>query len=166
MGRGLVHVEVGGEHTELGVALLKAFHVLVQNRCRKLPLLAVGTHIVSIAHLQDDFMERLFLLAGADLLIVILYPSVGPGLFSVVPFQSLVKEFMVHRLDILLAVGYIQVGAFRVSVLGVEFSTVMVHRSLAHHGADCPFQINPSFLFRRASGGPLLLSAKVTQKHF
>ena len=28
-------------------------------------------------------MERLFLLAGADLLIVILYPSVGPGLFSV-----------------------------------------------------------------------------------
>ena len=49
-----------------------------------------------------------FLLAGADLLIVILYPSVGPGLFSVVPFQSLVKEFMVHRLDILLAVGYIQ----------------------------------------------------------
>ena len=29
-----------------------------------------------------------------------------------------------------------------------------------------PFQINPSSLFRRASGEPLLLSAKVTQKHF
>jgi len=25
---------------------------------------------------------------------------------------------------------------------------------------------NQSLLFRRASGGPLLLSAKVTQKHF
>ena len=80
MGRSLVHVEVGREHPELGVALLKALHVLVQNRCRKLSLLAVGAHIISIAHLQDDFMERLFLLAGADLLIVILYPSVGPGL--------------------------------------------------------------------------------------
>ena len=151
---------------ELGVALLKAFHVLVQNRCRKLPLLAVGAHIVSIAHLQDDFMERLFLLARADFLIVILNSSVGPGLFCVVAFQSLVKEFMVHCLDILLAVGYIQVGAFRVGVLGVEFSAVMVHRSLAHHGADRSSQTNPSFLFRRASGGPLLLSAKVTQKHF
>ena len=38
---------------ELGVALLKALHVLVQNRCRKLSLLAVGAHIISIAHLQD-----------------------------------------------------------------------------------------------------------------
>ena len=56
-------------------------------------------------------MERLFLLAGADFLIVILNPSVGPGLFSVVAFQSLVKDFMVHRLDILLAVGDIQRGA-------------------------------------------------------
>ena len=111
-------------------------------------------------------MERLFLLAGADLLIVILYPSVGPGLFSVVPFQSLVKEFMVHRLDILLAVCYIQMGAFRVGVLSVKLPAVVVHRAMPHHGADRPFQINPSFLFRRASGEPLLLSAKVTQKHF
>ena len=127
MGRGLVHVEVGGEHPELGIALLKALHVLVQNRCRQLPLLAVGAHIVSIAHLQNDFVERLFLLARADFLIVILNPSVGPGLFSVVALQSLVKEFMVHRLDILLAVGDIQMGAFRIGVLGVEFSAVMVH---------------------------------------
>ena len=72
-------------------------------------------------------MERLFLLAGADFFIVILNPSVGPGLFGIVAFQSLVKEFMVHRLDILLAVGDIQMEAFRIGVLGVEFSAVMVH---------------------------------------
>ena len=107
MGRGLVHVEVGGEHTELGVALLKAFHVLVQNRCRKLPLLAVGTHIVSIAHLQDDFMERLFLLAGTYLFIVVLDFAVCPGLLVVVPLEGLVEKLMENCLDIFVAVGYI-----------------------------------------------------------
>lgn len=56
-------------------------------------------------------MEWFFLLARADLLIVLLNPSVGPGLFGVVAFQSLVKEFVVHRLDILPAVGDIQMGA-------------------------------------------------------
>ena len=111
-------------------------------------------------------MKRLFLLAGADFFIVVFYPPVGPGLFGVVPFQGLVKEFMVHRLDILLAVCYIQMGAFRVGIFSVKLPAVVVYRPMPHHGADRPFQINPSFLFRRASGGPLLLSAKVTQKHF
>ena len=127
MGRGLVHVEVGREHPEIGIALLKGSHILVQHRRRQPPFVAVGAHVVLIAHLQDNFVKRLFLLAGADFFIVVLYPPVGPGLFGVVPFQGLVKEFMVHRLDILLAVCYIQMGAFRVGVLSVKLPAVVVH---------------------------------------
>ena len=166
MGRSLIHVEVGRKHPEIGVALLKRFHVLVQHRRRKPPLVTIGAHIVLVAHLQDDFMERLFLLAGSDFLIVVFNLAVCPGLFGVVSLQSLVKEFMVHRLDILMAVCYIQVGTLWIGILGVKLPAVVINRASPHHDAYRPFQINPSFLFRRASGGPLLLSAKVTQKRF
>lgn len=92
MGCGLVHVEVGGEHPELGVALLETSHVLVQHRRRKLAVLALGAHVVLIAHLQDDFMERLFLLAGTYLFIVVLDFAVCPGLLVIVPLEGLVKS--------------------------------------------------------------------------
>lgn len=99
MGDGLVHVEEGQEHLEAWVALLKAPHVLVQHR-RKPLLVAVGTHIALVTHLQDDLMERLFLFARAYLLVVVLNLAVCPDLLGVVSLQSLVKEFMVHCLDI------------------------------------------------------------------
>ena len=107
MGRGLVHVEVGGEHPEPGIALLEASHVLVQHRRRKLAVLALGAHIVLVAHLQDDFMERLFLLAGTYLFIVVLDFAVCPGLLVVVPLEGLVEKLMENCLDIFVAVGYI-----------------------------------------------------------
>ena len=103
MGCGLVHVEVGGEHSKLGIALPKAHHVLVQHRRRKLAVLALGAHIVLIAHLQDDFMERLFLLAGTYLFIVVLNLAVCPGLLVIVPLEGLVKKLMENRLDIFVA---------------------------------------------------------------
>ena len=84
MGRGLVHVEMGGEHPEIGVALLKGTHVLAQHRRRKLAVLAGRAHILLVAYLQDDFMERLFLLARAYLFVVVRYLSVGSGLLVVV----------------------------------------------------------------------------------
>ena len=127
MGRGLVHVEVGREHPEIGIALLKRFHILVQHHRRQPPFVAVGAHVVLVAHLQDNFVKRFFLFAGADFFIVVFYPPVCPGLFGVVAFQGLVKEFMVHRLDILLAVCYIQMGAFRVGILSVKLPAVVVH---------------------------------------
>ena len=51
MGRGLVHVEVSREYPEIGVALLKRFHVLIQHRRRQPPLVTVGAHIVLVAYL-------------------------------------------------------------------------------------------------------------------
>ena len=90
-------------------------------------------------------MERLFLLAGTYLLIVVLNLAVCPGLLVVVPLEGLVEKLMENRLDIFVAVGYIQVRAFRVGVLGVERSAVVVHRTLPHHCANRPFQIKSSF---------------------
>ena len=133
------------EHPKLGVALLKAPHILVQHRRRKLAVLAVGAHVVLIAHLQNDFMERLLLLAGTYLLIVVLNPAVCPGLLVVVPLEGLVKHLTKNCLDIFLAVGYIQMGAFRVGVLGVELPAVVAYRTLPHHCADRSFQINTPF---------------------
>ena len=141
MWRGLVHVEVGGEYPKLGIAFLKTTHVLAQQHRRKLAVLASGAHILRVAHLQDDFMERLFLLAGAYLFVVVLDLPVRPGLLVIVPLEGIVEQFMVHRLDILVAVVYIEVGAFWVGVLGVELTAIVAHRSMPHHYADCPFQV-------------------------
>ena len=112
------------------------------------------------------FLKQLLFFAFSDMLIVVWDLSVGAILPCVILDKSLVKKFMVHRLDILPAVCYIQVGTLWIGILGVKLPAVMIDRATPHHDADRPFQINPSFLFRRASGGPLLLSAKVTQKHF
>ena len=87
-------------------------------------------------------MEGLFLLAGADLLIVVRDHTVRPGLFVVIPLESIVKQFVVDGLDILVAVFHIEVGTLRVGVLGVELSAVVVHRAAAHHDAYRSFQIN------------------------
>ena len=124
---------------------MKRFHILVQHHRRQPPFVAVGAHVVLVAHLQDNFVKRFFLFAGADFFIVVFYPPVCPGLFGVVAFQGLVKEFMVHRLDILLAVCYIQMGAFRVGILSVKLPAVVVHRPMPHHGANRPFQSIPPF---------------------
>ena len=127
-----------------------------------------GTDIYSLSLLPKKFTLDNYreVLAGSDFLIVVFNLAVCSGLLGVVPFQGLVKEFMIHRLDILPAVCYIQVGTLWIGILGVKPPAVMIDRASSHHDAYRPFQINPSFLFRRASGGPLLLSAKVTQKHF
>ena len=44
-------------------------------------------------------MEGLFLLAGTDLFIVIIDPSVRACLLGVVSFQGFIEEFVVNLLD-------------------------------------------------------------------
>ena len=61
-------------------------------------------------------MERLFLLAGTYLFIVVLNLAVCPGLFIIVPLEGLIEKLVENRLDIFVAVGYIQMGAFRVGL--------------------------------------------------
>ena len=47
---------------------------------------------------------------------------------------------MVYVLDIFIAVFHIQTTPFRVSVLCMEFSAVVVDRAFPCHNADCPLQ--------------------------
>ena len=121
-------------------------------------------HIVLIADLQNNLMECLFLLAGTNLLIIIFDFSVCSGLLGIVSCKSFVKQFVVNSFDVFLTIGDIQVRTLRVSVLCVKLSGVVIYRAASNPCTDRSFH---SFTpFRRASGVPLLLSAKVTQKHF
>ena len=63
------------------------------------------------------------------MLVVIGNLSVLAFLFVVVLFQSFIKHFVIHFLDWLVAVIYIQVGAFTVHVLRCEAAAV---KALAH----------------------------------
>ena len=109
-------------------------------------------------------MERLFLLAGTNFLIIIFDFSVCSGLLGIVSCKSFVKQFMVNSLDIFLTIGDIQVRTFRVGVLCMKLSGVVIYRAASNPCTDRSFRSCTPF--RRVSGVPLLLSAKVTQKHF
>ena len=106
-------------------------------------------------------MECLFLLAGTNLLIIIFDFSVCSGLLRIVSCKSFVKQFVVNSFDVFLTIGDIQVRTLRVSVLCVKLSGVVIYRAASNPCTDRSFH---SFTpFRRASGVPLLLSAKVTK---
>ena len=54
---------------------------------------------------------------------------------------------MVHFLDILITVIYIEVGAFSIHIFSLKFAAVMVDRAFPHHCANRPsYKITP-FLF-------------------
>ena len=65
-------MQVSGENTECWIPCLKALHVLIQQPGGKCPVLSCSGAGISVADLDDEFMKRLLLLSGADLLIIIL----------------------------------------------------------------------------------------------
>ena len=85
MGRRLVHVEMGGEDVQIGIAFLKAPEVFVQHGLGLQTDLRFRAGILPVADLQDQFVEGLLLLAGPNLVIVIVDPPIGTGLPVVVP---------------------------------------------------------------------------------
>ena len=62
-------------------------------------------------------VEQLLLLSGLNMLVIIGYLSVLAFLFIVVLFQSFIKHFVIHFLDWLITVIYIQMGTLAVHVL-------------------------------------------------
>ena len=111
-------------------------------------------------------MEGLFLLAGTDLFIVILDLSVRACLLGVIPFQGFIEQFVIDLLDWLITVFYIEVGALWVHVCRLEFSAVVIDRAFPDLGADRSFHFKSHPFLALRQQRPLLLSAKVTQKHF
>ena len=136
----LIHMEMSGEHTQSRIPFLKTFHIFIQYPCRDLPFGCFCSHIILIPDLQDNLMEWFFLLSRADLFVIISNLPIFPCLLCVIPFKRSVKQFMVHLPDILIAVFHIPVAPFRIGILRMEFSAVMVDRTFPCHKADCPLQ--------------------------
>ena len=55
--RCLIHMQMRGEHVQGMVSLPKAVEVFVQDFLGKLGVLTRGTHIVTVANLNDDLVE-------------------------------------------------------------------------------------------------------------
>ena len=111
-------------------------------------------------------MKRFLLIAGANLLIVIRNTPVTSGLLFIVAFQSFIKKLVVYRLDALVAVVNIPVGAASVYILCPKFAAVVVDRAFANLGADRSLQKISLPFTPPAAAGVLLLLSRVTQKHF
>ena len=57
--------------------------------------------------------------------------------------QCLIKQFMVHILNPVIAIFYIQITALRVGVLCMKMPAVMIHRAFPDHCADGSFHPTP-----------------------
>ena len=121
----LVHMQVRGEHVQGMVALPKAVKIFVQDFLGKLGILAHSTHIVTIADLDDNFVEQLFLLSRSYLFVVVCYLAVIAGLLRVVLFKCLVKELVIDLLYRLVDIGNIQMRSAAVHVVCREASVIV-----------------------------------------
>lgn len=140
-------MKVRREHSQIWIAFLEALIVFVEDCPRKLGVLSYCRHIFHVADLEDDLVEQLFLLSRLDMLVVIGNLSVLAFLFIVVLFQSFVKQFVVHFLDRLIAVIYIEVGTLAVHVLRCETAAVVRDGAFTHHCADRSLHLSTSNLY-------------------
>ena len=121
----LVHMQVRGEHVQGMVALPKARKIFVQDFLGKFGILAHSTHILTVADLDDDFVEQLFLFSRPYLFVVVGDPSVIAHLLRVVLFKCLVKELVIDLLYRLIDIGDIQMRSAAVHVVCREASVVV-----------------------------------------
>lgn len=119
-----------------------------------------------LANLQNQFVERLFLLGTADFFIIVCYLSVCSCLFSVVSFECFIKQFVIDFFNTLIAIIYIEVGTVSINILRFEFTAVVIDRAFPDHCTYRSLHKFISYPFCADRRKPLLLSAKVTQKHF
>ena len=89
-------------------------------------VLTFRTHIVFISYLQNDFVERFFLLRIADFIIIVFDFSVCSCLLIIVPFQCFIKQFVIDFLDIFIAIIYIEVSACRVNICRFKLAAVVI----------------------------------------
>ena len=81
------------------------------------------------------------------MLIVIGNISILAFLFIVVLLQSFIKHFVIHFLDWLVAVIYIQMGTLAVHVLRCETAAVVRDGTFTHHCADRSLHLSTSNLY-------------------
>ena len=121
----LVHMQVRGEHVQGMVTLPKATEIFVQDFLGKLGVLTRGTHIITVADLDDDFVEYLFLLSRPYLFVIVGDLSVIASLLRVVLFKCLVKELVIDLLYRLVDIGNIQMRSAAVHIVCREASVIV-----------------------------------------
>ena len=121
-------MQVRGEHVQGMVALPKALEIFIQDFLGKLGVLARSTHILTIADLDDNFVEQLFLLSRPYLFVVVRYLAVITGLFCVVLFKRLVKELVIDLLYRLVDVGDIQILLLPSTLSAVKLRSLWVRQ--------------------------------------
>ena len=83
MGRGFVHVQVGRIYTKMRIAFKKTAVELVQNGLCQFCIFSDSPHIVFVAHLENHFIKRLFLLSITDFFVVVFDAAVFAFLLGV-----------------------------------------------------------------------------------
>ena len=159
MGRGFVHMEVGRIYTEMRIAFKKTAVELVQNGLCQFRILSGSSHIVFVAHLENHFIKRFFLLSITDFFVVVFDAAVFAFLLGVEFCQSCIKQLMVCLLNGCVAVLNIQMGARRVYIFCEVGAAVMSNDSIAGHCADCSFYRFYLLYYGRIIGIPFAAAA-------
>ena len=131
--RGLIHVEKCPEYPQGRIPFLEALHILVQQFLCQCAVLGQDAHIIFVADLDDQLMERLFLLACPQMLVVVGNTAVFALLLGVVATYCIIEQFVVYLLNRLIPVHDILAAAFRVYILCGKTSPVMVEGAGTPH---------------------------------
>ena len=92
-------------------------------------------------------MERLFLLAGADLFIIVGDHPILSFLLCVIFCQRIIEHFVIHFLDWFVAIINVEVGTLAVHVLRREAAAVVCHGAFTHHCANRSLHLSTSNLY-------------------
>ena len=124
---------------KLRIAFKKTAIKLVQNGLCQFRILSGSPHIVFVAHLENHFIKRFFLLSIKNFFVVVFDAAVFAFLLGVEFCQSCIKQLMVCFLNGCVAVLNIQMGARRVYIFCEVGAAVMSNNSIAGPCADCSF---------------------------
>lgn len=126
MRRCLVHVHMGGEHTQIRIAFLKSANIIIKCLFCKSGSLLTNSKIVFIANLNYYFMKWFFLFTVANFFIIVFYFSVIASLLGVITLNSFVKQFMINIFYIVIYILFVQVRPFGICIRGIKYPAVML----------------------------------------
>ena len=116
------------EYVQGVIALDKSLHILIEYPLGKLAVLAYGTHIRKVSHLDDYLVEKLFLLGETYLFVIIGDTSVCAFLLGIVLFKCFVKELVIGLFQRYVAIGHVQMRSVSVHVFR-DKATIIVGKA-------------------------------------
>ena len=114
---------------KLRISHLKALHELVQDRSCQLAVFAEGRHIVHVADLEYDLIERLFLFALADFFVIVFNAAVFAFLLGIVGGKCFVEQFVVGLPDGSIAIFNVEMAAGGIDIFCGIGASVMCNNT-------------------------------------